>query len=122
MPSRPALRAACRRPPARRRPDGHPAYQRTPHVGRMEPPGCTGTRIGEALAVRWEDLDSSEQPPTLTISGTIVYVKGKGFYRQPWTKSDAGYRTIVLPKFVVAILEWRRAEAKPNDLDAVFLS
>jgi integrase len=88
----------------------------------MEPPGCTGTRIGEALAVRWEDLDSSEQPPTLTISGTIVYVKGKGFYRQPWTKSDAGYRTIVLPKFVVAILEWRRAQAKPNDLDAVFVS
>jgi integrase len=81
---------------------------------------ATGMRIGEALAVLWEDVDTAGERPTLTVSGTIVYVKGKGFYRQPWTKSDAGYRTIILPGFAVAMLE-RRREQK-NDLGALFVS
>ena len=83
---------------------------------------ATGARIGEVLALRWEDLDLAAARPTLTISGTIVYVKGKGFFRQAWTKSDAGYRTIVLPQFAVAMLLARKLNAASNPHDAIFAS
>jgi integrase len=52
---------------------------------------ATGARIGEILALRWDDLDLAATRPTLTICATIVYVKGRGFFRREWTKSDAGY-------------------------------
>jgi len=80
----------------------------------------TGGRIGEVLAVRWIDVNLDADCPTLTFSGTIVFVRGKGFYRQPWTKSDAGYRTVSLPRFAVDVLKRRRAADQENDLDAVF--
>jgi len=60
--------------------------------------------------------------PTLAFSGTLVYVRGKGIYRQPWTKSDAGFRAVPLPRFAVEVLKRRQADAKPNDHDAVFPS
>jgi integrase len=81
---------------------------------------ATGARIGEILALRWEDLDLAADRPTLTVSGTIVYVKGKGFFRQNWTKSDAGYRTTVLPRFAVAMLMARKLTAPDNPIDAIF--
>jgi integrase len=83
---------------------------------------ATGARIGEVLAVRWEDVDLAAVNPTLTISGTIVYLKGKGFFRQEWTKSDAGYRTVVLPRFAVGMLLARKLTAVDNPIDAVFAS
>jgi len=83
---------------------------------------ATGSRIGEVLAVRWNDLDLSADTPTLTVSGTLVYVRGKGTFRQPWTKSDAGYRTVSLPQFAVEVLERRRASMNSNECDAVFPS
>lgn len=51
---------------------------------------ATGVRIGEVLALRWADVDLATVHPTVTICGTIIFVKGKGFLRQEWTKSDAG--------------------------------
>lgn len=42
---------------------------------------ATGSRIGEILALRWEDLDLAGERPTLTICGTLVFVKGQGFFR-----------------------------------------
>jgi integrase len=83
---------------------------------------ATGARIGEVLAVRWEDMDLATERPTLTISGTIVYLKGKGFFRQEWTKSDAGYRTVVLPRFAVGMLLARKITTDDNPHDAVFAS
>jgi integrase len=83
---------------------------------------ATGARIGEVLALRWEDLDLMAERPTLTICGTIVYVKGKGFFRQDWTKSDAGYRTVTLPRFAVAALMARKLVAADNPHDAIFTS
>ncbi|PZF85851.1 tyrosine-type recombinase/integrase [Micromonospora deserti] len=83
---------------------------------------ATGARIGEILALRWEDLDLAAERPTLTICGTIVYLKGKGFFRQEWTKTDAGFRTVVLPRFAVGMLMGRKLNAADNPHDAIFAS
>ncbi|MFI9633576.1 tyrosine-type recombinase/integrase [Nocardia sp. NPDC051929] len=80
----------------------------------------TGPRPGEALALRWCDVDLHAQPPRITLSGTIVRIKGKGLIRQEWTKTDSGYRTVVLPQFVVDTLRRVKAEAIENELDLVF--
>jgi integrase len=81
---------------------------------------ATGARIGEILAVRWEDVNLGADRPTLTICGTIVYVKGKGLFRQDWTKSDAGHRTVVLPRFAVGMLMARKITVADNPIDAIF--
>jgi integrase len=78
--------------------------------------------VGEILALRWEDLDLAAARPTLTICGTLVYVKGQGIFRQPWTKSDAGYRMLVLPRFAVGMLMARNVTAADNPHDAIFAS
>lgn len=83
---------------------------------------ATGARIGEILALRWADLDLAALHPTLTICGTIVYVKGRGFFRQDWTKSNAGHRAIVLPRFAVGMLLARKLSAADNPHDAIFAS
>ena len=48
---------------------------------------ATGARIGEVLAIRWQDIDLQAQPPTITISGTVVMEKGRGAYRQNHPKT-----------------------------------
>ncbi|MEU1807860.1 tyrosine-type recombinase/integrase [Micromonospora aurantiaca (nom. illeg.)] len=83
---------------------------------------ATGVRIGEVLALRWVDVDLAVEHPTVTICGTIVFVKGKGFFRQEWTKSDAGHRTVVLPRFAVGMLLARKLIAADNPIDAIFAS
>ena len=83
---------------------------------------ATGARIGEILAIRWQDLDLESHAATLTISGTLVYVKGKGVFRQEWTKTDAGFRIVVLPNFASDVLLRRRQTVVSNTLDAVFAS
>jgi integrase len=88
---------------------------------------ATGARIGEILALRWQDIDLDDDRPTATISGTIVFVKGQGFSRQHRTKTEAGFRTVILPEFAVNVL-WRRfndrehPERGVHRLDAVFKS
>jgi integrase len=81
---------------------------------------ATGVRIGEALAVRWRDLDLAADPATLTASGTLVHVAGVGLVRQDWPKSAAGFRTLVLPTFAVDMLTTRLALR--GSFDAVFPS
>jgi integrase len=83
---------------------------------------ATGARIGEILALRWEDLDLAVEHPVLTICGTIIYIKGKGFFRQEWTKTNAGYRSVVLPRFAVGMLIARKITAADNPNDAIFPS
>ncbi|MEV6225111.1 tyrosine-type recombinase/integrase [Nocardia fluminea] len=80
----------------------------------------TGPRPGEALALIWSDVDLEAMPPRVTFSGTIVRIKGIGLIRQPRTKSDSGYRTVLIPPFVVETLRRVQAEATPNELDLVF--
>jgi integrase len=81
----------------------------------------TGLRISEVLALRWDDVDLSEQP-TLTVTGTLVYLKKKGLQRQSHTKTSSGFRILTLPPFVVDVLLRRRVEAIPTETNAVFPS
>lgn len=81
---------------------------------------ATGARIGEVLAVRWADVALDATRPTLTINGTIKTEPGRGTYRKPSPKSDAGVRTVVLPDFAVAMLKRRQAALREHTNDAVF--
>ncbi|MGN2639599.1 tyrosine-type recombinase/integrase [Nocardia takedensis] len=84
----------------------------------------TGARIGEALAIRWQDLDLEADVPRVTIRGTIVRITNQDGVlrpiRQEWTKTQAGYRSVVLPRFVVEALRRRETVAVDNALDLVF--
>jgi len=63
----------------------------------------TGCRIGEVGALIYPEIDLAATAPTVTVSGTIITETGEGTFRQPWTKSSAGYRTLFLPPFAVGI-------------------
>ena len=81
---------------------------------------ATGCRIGEAGAFVYSEIDLAAEKPTLTVSGTIITETGNGTFRQPWTKTDAGYRTLVLPPFAVDILMRRMVASSANKHGAVF--
>jgi integrase len=81
---------------------------------------ATGCRIGEAGAFVYSEIDLAVEKPTLTVSGTIITETGRGTFRQPWTKTDAGYRTLILPPFAVDILMRRMVENSANRHGAVF--
>ena len=81
---------------------------------------ATGCRVNEALAVRWQDLDLTANPATVSVNGTLVRLKGEGIHRQAWTKSEAGMRVVTLPQFAVDMLKRRLSTFPANDLDAVF--
>ncbi len=78
----------------------------------------TGCRIGEALALRWEDVDLDAR--TVTIRGTIISTKAQTAYRKPKPKSASGYRTLLIPNFLVDSLMRRKVNQGENPLDAVF--
>jgi integrase len=76
----------------------------------------SGLRIGEALALRWRDVDLHGDVPTVTVTGTMVQVKGTGLVRQPKPKSKMGWRAVPVPAFVVnAISDVARAGAGLDD-------
>lgn len=81
---------------------------------------ATGSRIGEALGLRWDDVDLGAEKPTVTISGTLVYTKSQGLFRQDHPKTVDGYRIITLPPEMVAILLRRRRDLVPTESNAVF--
>lgn len=85
--------------------------------------GAGGVRPHEVFAFLWEemegldfdteqwdlDTDYEDGPEVwLTISGTVVQIKGKGCYRQPWLKvgHDKAYR-VLLPWYAVRVLRRR---------------
>lgn len=81
---------------------------------------ATGMRIGEALAVRWEeDVDLSSTPPAVTVSGTLV--EGRFFYRQEFGKTDESYRTLpITVGWASGMLLKRKANAPVTSTGAVF--
>ncbi|WP_159620316.1 tyrosine-type recombinase/integrase [Arthrobacter zhaoguopingii] len=83
---------------------------------------ATGARIGEVLAIRWQDVDLQAEPPTITISGTVVMEKGRGAYRQDHPKTKAGFRTMKVPPFAVQTLQRRYSAERPKPEDMLFPS
>lgn len=68
---------------------------------------ATGCRPSEVLATRWSDVDLLSDPPTLTITGTLIdhgRIVGKPLHRQDHRKHHAPPHTVVLPKFGVETL------------------
>ncbi|GAA4411238.1 site-specific integrase [Fodinibacter luteus] len=66
----------------------------------------TGLRLGEALGVRWSDIDFDRG--SLRVERTIIRVKGKGLVASR-PKSRSSLRTLVLPGWCFTMLEARRA-------------
>jgi integrase len=66
----------------------------------------TGVRIGEALALRWEDMDTKQG--TAHIGATLVRTAGHGNRRQDATKTKAGDRTVLMPGWLADLLTERR--------------
>lgn len=80
----------------------------------------TSARIGEAMALRWADLDLDADVPTVLIRATTIFKKGSGTIIQEHPKRSGSRRLIPLPGFVVAMLLERRAD--PLDEELVFPS
>ncbi|WP_245992814.1 site-specific integrase [Prauserella muralis] len=83
---------------------------------------ATGVRIGEALALYWEDVDLANG--VVEIKYTVVRVKGHGLIRKP-TKTAAGERVLPLPSWAVDMLTKRHRaarEAARPDASPVFAS
>ncbi|MFV0286246.1 MAG: tyrosine-type recombinase/integrase [Demequina sp.] len=79
---------------------------------------ATGCRVGEALALRWQDLDLDAK--TVRITGTIVRDQKLGLVRQDKTKGRKP-RTLRLPGAVAARLLERSVDGLPGGpLDLVF--
>jgi integrase len=77
----------------------------------------TGVRIGEVLAIRRADVDLAADPPTVTITGTIV-----GGRQQAKPKTDSSRRQMILPSFAAAALRRQIGRDLPTDDDLVFPS
>jgi integrase len=83
-----------------------------PRPGRLLPAfielmAATGARPNEVLALRWSEVDLLGDPPTVTITGTLIdhgRVAGKPLHRQETRKGDAPPHTVVLPSFGVDAL------------------
>ena len=66
-------------------------------------------RIGEAIAVSWDDIDIEAEQ--VKIDHKIIRVTGKGLLRVPRPKSEAGHRTLPLPLFAVRMPK-RRSQSR----------
>jgi integrase len=75
---------------------------------------ATGARPNEVLALRWRDVDLLADPPTATITGTLIdhgRIPGKPLHRQDARKGDAPPHTVLLPRFGVEALTALVAES-----------
>lgn len=80
----------------------------------------TGVRIGEAMAVSWDEVDLDAG--TVAIRWHLVRVRGEGLVRAAGAKSEAGDRVLRLPSWCVDMLLRRRVHSEgawpvfPNEL------
>ncbi|MFD6141660.1 tyrosine-type recombinase/integrase [Promicromonospora sp. NPDC060271] len=80
---------------------------------------ATGCRPGEALALRWSEVDLAKHIVYLT--GTVVREKGAGLFRQDTTKGKKP-RGHLVPEFAMSMLERRNTEVSQGEFDLVFPS
>lgn len=71
---------------------------------------ATGSRLGEALAVSWDEVDLVAG--TVEIRWHLVPVKGEGLRRVEGAKSEAGTRTLCVPRWCTDLLMRRRVESE----------
>jgi integrase len=71
--------------------------------------GATGERLGECLAVTASTLDV--RAGTVEIRGTVVRHKGVGVVISRFPKTEAGFRTLSLPGWVMPTVEGLLADA-----------
>lgn len=69
----------------------------------------TSCRIGEVLALRKCDVDLESDPVWVSVRGTIVYIKGKGTFRQARPKTSSSARTVSVPSWAARVLRERLA-------------
>ena len=81
---------------------------------------ATGLRRSELLGLRWADYN--EEAGTITVTGKVVRVAGKGLHRFDETKSAAGRRTIPLPRFAITTLAERRSLPFLGEQQVIFPS
>ena len=72
---------------------------------------ATGLRIGEACGLTWNTVDL--QTGTIEVRAAAVRVRGRGLVVKT-TKTDAGTRTLVLPRWCVGMLRERAARLNPD--------
>lgn len=80
---------------------------------------ATGARPNEVLAIRWEDVDLLSDPPTVTITGTLVdhaVIPGQPDHRKDTRKHDAPPVTVMLPKRGVEVLTELYGQSGPTGL------
>lgn len=81
---------------------------------------ATGMRRSELLALRWEDVDLDGR--VVSVSSSVVRLKGQGLVRQDTTKGGAA-RAVPLPQFAVDALRRRKDEwSGPNTAGVIFPS
>lgn len=71
----------------------------------------TGMRVGEALALHWDDIIIDEGKYTVSITGTLEYKNTavSDQYKSKQTKTSAGMREITLPPAGIQIFEKLKA-------------
>ena len=67
---------------------------------------ATGLRESELLGLLWRDFDVAAG--TLSVTGKVVRAAGQGLERHDTAKTEAGLRTLPLPRFAVDVLTARR--------------
>lgn len=78
---------------------------------------ATGVRIGEALAVGWDEVDLDDA--SVSVEWILTRVTGMGLVRVPRTKGATNERRLPLPPFAVTMLR-RRDAARPTGVLPVF--
>lgn len=78
----------------------------------------TGLRLGELLALRWQDIDLDAATPAVTVAGTVI---GDN-QRQDMPKTKASRRTLVPTAAAVEALRRVKGERHPLPSDIVFAS
>lgn len=68
----------------------------------------SGLRIGEVLALQWQNVDLGRS--TLTVNATVVRTPGEGLHLQPWTKTDTGMRTLPMAPELAERLRAHKAQ------------
>lgn len=80
----------------------------------------TGLRIGEAVALTWDDLDLDAG--TVTVRSTAVRDEAGAWVRQGHAKTQSSHRTLQLPAFSIAALQRLSGQLPATDAGLAFPS